>query len=207
VTIQGLIASLQTSSTSNYETLEQTLNSALTVIRKDIEPIYPAIQDQTVHIKSVRSHAEDHVRNEGLDDQIHRMEQLQLSLENMASSHHCRGCNCRMGFDSVQSSPEKIRRPPSTYGSDATGISPHPYGQQSFDGSIGRDRGKGYVNSPARPYDVDLTEEGPENIVVHPPGHKDEIQPVCSSLITLKFTNDIFCRSNSLLPEVLAAVV
>lgn len=181
VTIQEVITNIQQSSVSNYEALEQSLSAALTVIRKDIEPINSTLTEQVLQAQTAKNNEGHVVRNEGLDEQIHRMEQLQLSIEGLVTGQHCHGCTCRSGYDSSQASPLKHRQPPSNYGgSDATGASPHPHGHQAFDmGSIRYKGRRDSVGSPVKPYTIDLGEgEGPEGVVVHPPGAKEDTQNV-----------------------------
>jgi hypothetical protein len=148
VSIQAYIKNLQ-------EVLERSLKGEFESIHKKMEALnttqaYPQIRLSGEGKDLSNEHAG------ALEDQLLRMEQLRHSMEGLMINHHCNGCNCR-GYDSNVSSPAKQRRTLSQIGSDATGASPHPYLQQTFDvpspKDVKHDRGSEEV---AKPYSIDF---------------------------------------------------
>ena len=177
---------MRTESEHRHQALAETLKDDLSTLHRDMEPLNTIVaksqeKGRLIYLAE-ESKGGGHHQHPDMDDQIHRMEQLQSALEGLVSNHHCHGCNCRGGYDSSQASPLKQRRNLSQFGSDATGLSPHPYAEQSFDVPSPADVRKEMVTTeaPAKPYSVDELLL-PEDIVVHSPVENVPSETVDSS--------------------------
>lgn len=96
--------------------------------------------------------------------QLLHLERIQRTIEALLTNHHCNGCSCP-GYDSNISSPVKQKRALSQLGSDATGLSPQPYVEQSFDVPSPKDVGTQHEDSyGTRPYIVDFGGPSQENL-------------------------------------------
>jgi hypothetical protein len=165
---------MRTENEHRHQALAETLKDDLSTLHRDMEPLNTIVtkaqeKGRLIYLAEENKDSGHH-QHPDMDDQIHRMERLQSSLEGLVSNHHCHGCNCRGGYDSSQASPLKQRRNLSQYGSDATGLSPLPYVEQSFDVPSPADVRKEMVTTEAsaKPYSVDELLL-PEDIVVHSP--------------------------------------
>ncbi|KAG8783205.1 hypothetical protein FRC16_002458, partial [Serendipita sp. 398] len=130
VGIQENITSLQQNITvtqqSWQQSLQQSLQSQFAVLHQEMTNT--SSRDQSF-VEDIKHHQQ---QTEVLSGYLQRMEKLQIALETIIAHHHCEGCNCK-GYDSEQASPPYRRRGLSRVGSDATGTSPRPYMEQSFD--------------------------------------------------------------------------
>ncbi|KAG9053540.1 hypothetical protein FS842_007894 [Serendipita sp. 407] len=130
VGIQENITSLQQNITvtqqSWQQSLQQSLQSQFAVLHQEMTNT--SSRDQSF-VEDIKHHQQ---QTEVLSGYLQRMEKLQIALETIIAHHHCEGCNCK-GYDSEQASPLYRRRGLSRVGSDATGTSPRPYMEQSFD--------------------------------------------------------------------------
>jgi hypothetical protein len=154
----SLLVSIQAYINNLQEALERSLKGEFESIHKEIEPLNITLTSWQAQPRIRLSGEGKELSDEhtGLEDQLLRMEHLRHSMEGLMINHHCNGCNCR-GYDSNVSSPAKPRRALSQIGSDATGVSPHPYIQQAFDvpslKDVKHDRGSEEV---AKGYSIDL---------------------------------------------------
>ncbi|CCA66638.1 related to kinesin, putative-Leishmania major [Serendipita indica DSM 11827] len=163
VEIQTHISSLQQSLEVRQQSWEQTLRSEISVLRQEIAPLNTAVgkladsQSHTREVEKVTIHEQGHA--DALGSEINRMEKLRVSIEGLVSGHHCNGCNCK-GYDSTMPSPYRQKGTLSTMGSDAAGLSPQPYSEQTFDvpspSALKRDFSEGSPSTPAKPYSIDL---------------------------------------------------
>ena len=171
--LQERIGSVALANEERQQTLTDSLKDDLSSLHKDMEPFKSLVvksQDngRLMYLAEERKEGEDHFP--GMEDQLHRMEQIQHSLEGFVSNHHCNGCNCRGGYDSSQASPLKQRRNLSQFGSDATGLSPHPYVEQTFEVPSPADVRKeaSHIEPLAKPYSLDDA-ASPEEAVTQSP--------------------------------------
>lgn len=176
--LQERIGSLAISNEERQQVLTDSLKDDLSVIHKGMIPFNDIVtksrdNGRLIYLAEERKDGEEHYP--GMEDQLHRMEQIQHSLEGFVSNHHCNGCNCRGGYDSSQASPLKQRRNLSQFGSDTTGLSPLPYIEQTFEvpspSEVRRETRE--IEVSARPYSLDeedvvtqspLATTGPETV-------------------------------------------
>ncbi|KAG8834317.1 hypothetical protein FRC17_009156 [Serendipita sp. 399] len=151
VAIQEQVTSLQQSITVTQQSWQQSLQSQIAVLHQEMTN--NSSRDLSLG-EDIKQHQH---QTEILREHLQRMEKLQIVLEALVSHHHCEGCNCK-GYDSDQASPLYRKRGLSRVGSEATGTSPQPYVEQSFDVPSPSPLRKEFsvTETQAKPYSVEF---------------------------------------------------